>query len=419
MAVITSNGTGGGDWSAGATWVGGVAPATGATPDDAVIASGDTVTKDTAAHATADCGALTVTGTLAIAASQGLRMTTSSGLTGTGSITMTDNSRLYHSGSNSGNAISWNCVGSSGNRWEIEHEANTHMWANFSGGATFRWGAWRVYGTQSWVCKNWGLDTVFEDMIAEGGSSGGNYLIWPYTGSTGVRLRRCYIHGGSQAGIYRGDLALGSAIYLEDVVLGETELGTSDPNGTDIVMNGGGIDLFATNTKLSSSTQFNITARVTYRAQGHQQVAGDWYHRNVAGYSYKDATAKKSGDFGISLVPISGIGATAPYVLDIPIPVASGDTVAPSLYVYNATADLNLQDASNRMTFELDPGDEWGLNETIDASSLADVYQNWRLVDFTGGTAGGTSKTGSVLLRITLARYVATGVVYLADMTTT
>jgi len=44
MAVITSNGTGGGDFSAGATWAGGVAPTSA---DDAVIASGDTVYLDT------------------------------------------------------------------------------------------------------------------------------------------------------------------------------------------------------------------------------------------------------------------------------------------------------------------------------------------------------------------------------------
>ena len=43
MATITSNGTGGGAWSAGATWAGGVKPA----DDDAVtIGAGDTVLMD-------------------------------------------------------------------------------------------------------------------------------------------------------------------------------------------------------------------------------------------------------------------------------------------------------------------------------------------------------------------------------------
>lgn len=45
MAIITSNGTGGGNWSAGASWNGGVAPVLGT--DSAVIANGDTITIDT------------------------------------------------------------------------------------------------------------------------------------------------------------------------------------------------------------------------------------------------------------------------------------------------------------------------------------------------------------------------------------
>jgi len=44
MATTLSNGTGGGDWSAGATWAGGVAPADG---DSVTIVAGDTVTVDT------------------------------------------------------------------------------------------------------------------------------------------------------------------------------------------------------------------------------------------------------------------------------------------------------------------------------------------------------------------------------------
>lgn len=67
MATITSNGTGGGLWSAGATWVGGVAPVDN---DTVVIASGDTVTfnVDTSAWANGING-LTITGTLKVSTS--------------------------------------------------------------------------------------------------------------------------------------------------------------------------------------------------------------------------------------------------------------------------------------------------------------------------------------------------------------
>lgn len=43
MAAITSNGTGGGDWSVGASWNGGVAPGLG---DTAQVVAGDTITID-------------------------------------------------------------------------------------------------------------------------------------------------------------------------------------------------------------------------------------------------------------------------------------------------------------------------------------------------------------------------------------
>lgn len=67
MATITSNGTGGGLWSAGATWNGGAVPVDN---DTVVIASGDTVTfnVDTSGFANGING-MTITGTLKVSTS--------------------------------------------------------------------------------------------------------------------------------------------------------------------------------------------------------------------------------------------------------------------------------------------------------------------------------------------------------------
>lgn len=64
MATITSNGTGGGNWGTGSTWVGGAVPADN---DTVVIAAGDTVVfnVDTSAFANGVNG-LTITGTLTV-----------------------------------------------------------------------------------------------------------------------------------------------------------------------------------------------------------------------------------------------------------------------------------------------------------------------------------------------------------------
>lgn len=48
MATISSNGTGGGNWSSGSSWTGGVAPIS---VDDAIILGGDTITLDTLTNA--------------------------------------------------------------------------------------------------------------------------------------------------------------------------------------------------------------------------------------------------------------------------------------------------------------------------------------------------------------------------------
>lgn len=92
MAAISSNGTGGGNWSAAATWNGGVVPTIGT--DDVNIVVGDTVTIDTTGLGCGtDPGAgtagLTINGTL------NYITTASSGLTVRGQITVANGGTLY------------------------------------------------------------------------------------------------------------------------------------------------------------------------------------------------------------------------------------------------------------------------------------------------------------------------------------
>jgi len=97
VATITSNGTGGGNWSAGASWAGGVAPVLGT--DDAIIAAGDTVTIDTTGLGCGtDPGALTdgltINGTLKYAAGVNSALEVRGGITVASGGTFYDGTQL-------------------------------------------------------------------------------------------------------------------------------------------------------------------------------------------------------------------------------------------------------------------------------------------------------------------------------------
>lgn len=406
MALITSTQTG--DWDTAGTWVGGVAPVTG---DGVVIATTHVVTKNSAANATNDCITCVVTGTLAIAASNGLRVGNGNGLSGAGKLTMLANSNLYVKGIASANTIEWDCQGTdASNMALIDAESSGNMWMDFATPAIFRWTKFDQSGTSNGVLvNNWGPDSIVEDCDFDGST----YVVWPYTGSKNARMKRCYIYGGTN-GLYVSQH--GGVFVADECHFGVTRSG-ADNNTADIWTTAPEVELL--NCELASTTPIKTNVGGAYpgriRAQGHQQVEGDWLIENPYGRSFKSTASKNANTYGTEVLTKSGCDVDDPYFIDYLIPIATGDTVAPTITVKNVTADLNLQDTNGLIDFELDPGDEWGLNQVIDGDTLSDIYLNFRTVTFTGAAAGGTAKKGTVLLRVSIRKYVASAVVYLAD----
>lgn len=390
---INSNGTGGGNWSAGASWSGGSAP-TGAQP--ATIVAGDTITKDTT-EGLPDCTDLIVNGILDIGT---FGVKASGTFTGTGELKGTTG-RLYTVGGYVFNTctVKMTIVGTSGNRFEVKSDASIYIndpasgfhdviYCDFNHGGTHRF-----YTTKKFA--------RFESCTMLG--------VRLYGGGGG-RFKNCTLGSGGNSILFE----VGSMLRMD----GGTLAGTLDFNALPAA----GYRNFAElqNVDITAGTYISRSssnAPIYVKSQSHDVGIGDWRHDYLGGYVMRSTASAKTGTYGIEFVPQSLCAVGTPVWIDIPIPVDSGDSIAPSLYFKNATADLNLEGTANLMVFELDPGNEWGLNQTIDASTLSDPYNNWVAVSFTGGTAGGTSKKGSLIVRATLKKYVSTGVVYVADLT--
>lgn len=408
MPTITSTQTG--NWSAGSTWVGGVAPVG---TDDVVIATGHTVTKDTAKNATADCLTCEVNGSGILAiGSNGINvnvfLTTDAG----GRVTAGDNADIEQRGTQGGTQPTYQLQGSAGNEVSMDWEGNRLDGSeNRSYPFISRFVNWDIAGGTYALCYGFNSNDIFEDSEFHNAGSQGVRL---YTASTHVIFRRCFF---TSTGIgVQADVGLAE---LYDCKFGIRRDTTSDANTTDLQT---ATTVRTYNCEFTAATPvafFRDTSNNRYgqfHHQGYDNVEGDWRIDTAFGSAFRSTAAANSGTYGIEIVPTSLTGMDRVFFHDIPIAIDTGDTVAPSIEVYNATADLDLQDASDRLTFELDPGDEWGLNELIDADTLADIYLNSRTVTFTGGTAGGSSDKGAVILRVKLTRYVATGVVYLRDL---
>lgn len=404
MATITSTATG--DWSVGATWVGGVKPASG---DDAVIDTGHVVTKDDAKAAN-DCAALLVTGQLNIGDSTGLQ--SGGNISGAGTIQMRGACELELNAHSSSQTLVWDVQGTdASNLCTLTLNNTTLRIDGTNGQPTFTFAL--IDNPFYFEFKSVKSDAVFEDTEFYNT----HYSYW-HNKPFGFTLSRCFIADWDANRFY--SVADGMIVIYKDCVFGKRRGGSAANNSYDAGChaNSGGVREVFLNCQFNSPTRANVgNASYVGSSQGENNVEGDWRIDRYGGYVLRSTASKKTGDYGIEFVPSANCSASNPIYIDIPIPVDTGDVLTgPSIWVYNATADLDLQAAADRMVFELDPGDEWGLNETIDANTLADVYLNWRQVTFSSGTAGGTAKKGTVMLRVWLKRYIASAVVYLADL---
>ena len=394
-----------GDWNTGAAtvWDTGVRPVAGET---VTIANTHTVSL-TGAEA---CAILTVNagGTLALG---GQTLTTTGAVGGAGTVTGGAGGGFVYSTSLSTNTITWSLSGSDGNPFTVTAGANVQFRIQVSG-CTFDWVVFDAADTAQYSAVLYAADKRYEftNCDFKQATVGGLLLV---ADGVDAQCTDCHLYGNAE-GIRT---SFGSTLLLDGCVFGETRAPAADANSSkDIYM----IDpqvVYTHNCKFTASTVVSIFKRGVVYHQAYDQDEGVWRIEQRGGAIFRSIASKKTGDYGIEMVPSSACAAAYPIYIDIPIPVETGDTPQPSIYVYNATADLDLQDAADRMVFELDPGNEWNLNETIDANTLADVYLNWRQVSFNAGdaAAGGTADKGTLILRVWLKRYIATAVVYLAD----
>lgn len=405
MATISSNGTGGGNWSAGSSWTGGVAPVAGT--DNATILSGDTITKDTAANASKDALVCTVNsgGTLAIG-SNGIKVTN---FAGTGLITGGDNGTMETTSYNATNPT-FQIQASSGNEFQYTCAGILITGSNArSSPQIWQWVDIHFNNTSYLL----GSSFNEEDLIENCWFDDPQYeCFFVFTGCTRVVFRNCFFSGAGRDGV---DVSY-SDTYFYNCVFGKERDGTTATNSTCDLNVNSGFDAFCYGCEFNSSTEFSVTSQSSnIYSQSHQAARGDWRTAAMAGEVFRSTASKNGGTYGVEMVPTSNCSTEHSLYVDIPIPIESGDTVAPSIYYKNAGGDLALENTTGLLTFELDPGDEWGLNETQDANSYADATSSFVQISFTGGTAAGSTDVGTVILRIKLSKYVSTGVVYIAD----
>ena len=100
--------------------------------------------------------------------------------------------------------------------------------------------------------------------------------------------------------------------------------------------------------------------------------------------------------------------------LSFELPVEHGDGIAPTIKIYIPSGWTGLH--ADQIECLLDPSDEWGLRET--QKPVVATTDQWQTITFTGGTVTRTSgDKGTIVLRIWLApRYNAAKYLYFDDL---
>lgn len=401
MAAISSNGTGGGNWSAGSSWVGGVAPVAG---DDVTIVSGDVITL-TGAAASATC-VVDAGGTLAIA---GQTLTLTGAITVNGHATGGAGGKLVIGANSSGSAGTMEFQGASGNRFVLEASGayefvlcpGQHKWIQLKA-------LQRVYLGPYTPGTIWGQDHYVEDVLCTDLRQYGFYANQNASEALMIIRRATFEEPTIGLSTYAARTRFEARMEFWDC-----DFSGVTPSG-DVYCDDG-TQVEAHNCIFGAVPFAYDKGAAVMRCTSFDGVEGDWRIYYRGGYVFRSAAAKNAGSFGVEMVPNAACDKARNVYFDIDIPVESGDVVTPSLTYKNATADLDLEAASGRLLMICDPGNEWGLHEIIDVSGGADSFNVWRTKTFAGGAVGGTGAKGLLKIRVCLGRYVSTGVVYVAD----
>lgn len=412
MAIVTT--TGSGPWSSttpDAPWPGGTVPTSGASADSVVIAAGHDVQKDTSPATDGDCHDLTINGTLTIEEDQGLHAngTVAAG-SSAGLLEIEPGASFEVDEGVASPEYATRAIGTEAK--PITYTLST-FWGRLGGnGDVASRFEWVEFTNQSHLVYGFDQDSEFVNCDFSLGGSG--VTLW--SGTKFATFRGCFFYDcGAQA-----IRSVTHPIYVFDCVFGEERDGTSNTNASAFEISAGGF-VYAWNCRFEDAQIATFNASGSYSrlySMDHQQVRGAWLLATYAGDVEKTTAAKKSGDVGIAMTPSAN--ASAKYLVELYafVPVVGGATVEPSFWIKNVGADLDLAGAAGRFYAELDPQNTWGAREVIDADILADPFTDWREIAFSSHTLDGSaSDKGVLVVRFVLARYVASGEVYVADPT--